>query len=68
MPEVKVKVNNDGTIKFDFSGYDGSECTKDMAILEAKLKELGVNIEDVSIEFKPEYDTDGTERDKAVLA
>ena len=44
----------DGKIKFDFDGYTGKECLNDMDKLEKALRGVGIELDDVKIELKPE--------------
>jgi hypothetical protein len=56
MPEKKivVTVQPDGTVKHDFIGYVGADCTKVAEALKQQLAALGIQSETIKFEPKPE--------------
>lgn len=56
MPEKKIviRVNPDGSVTHDFIGFAGQDCMVADDALRAKLAELGIRVETIKFEPKPE--------------
>ncbi|HDN17994.1 MAG TPA: DUF2997 domain-containing protein [Candidatus Bathyarchaeota archaeon] len=54
MREIRVTVGKDGKVKIDMIGYIGQSCLLDANRLIGLLKNLGVDVSDISTVLKPE--------------
>lgn len=55
MEEIKVTINNDGTLEIDTAGYKGDSCIEELEKITKMLGEYGIDTEQINQKRKPEY-------------
>jgi len=55
MEEIKAKINDDGSIEIETSGFKGQSCMKELEKLTKSLAVMGINTSVKDQKKKPEY-------------